>query len=79
LDHVLDEWFEREVRPRRKGRFFLIRFADDFVIGCEREGDTRKIMAVLPKRCARYGLRIHPTKTMLSAFKKPDAQQAARG
>ncbi len=29
LHHVLDEWFEREVRPRLKGRGFLIRFADD--------------------------------------------------
>ena len=29
LHHVLDEWFEREVQPRLKGRSFLIRFADD--------------------------------------------------
>jgi group II intron reverse transcriptase/maturase len=29
LHHVLDEWFEREVRPRLKGGAFLIRFADD--------------------------------------------------
>ncbi|HKA54233.1 MAG TPA: reverse transcriptase domain-containing protein, partial [Candidatus Binatia bacterium] len=31
LHDVLDEWFAREVRPRRKGRCFLLRFADDFV------------------------------------------------
>jgi RNA-directed DNA polymerase len=29
LHYVLDEWFEREVKPRMKGRCFLIRFADD--------------------------------------------------
>ncbi|HEY7426767.1 MAG TPA: reverse transcriptase domain-containing protein, partial [Gemmataceae bacterium] len=29
LHHVLDEWFESEVRPRLKGRSALIRFADD--------------------------------------------------
>src|SRR5919109_619101 len=73
LHHVLDEWFEQEVRPRLKGRGFLIRFADDFVIGCELEGDARRIMAVLPKRVARFGLRIHPTKTALIAFRKPEA------
>jgi retron-type reverse transcriptase len=28
LHDVLDEWFEREVRPRLKGRCFLIRCAD---------------------------------------------------
>jgi RNA-directed DNA polymerase len=77
LPHGLDEWCAREVRPRRKGRGVLIRCADDFVIGCEREGDARKIMAVLPKRFARYGLRMHPTKTTLIAFKKPDAYQAS--
>ena len=75
LHHVLDEWFEHEVRPRMQERCFLIRFADDFVIGCEREADARKIMAVLPKRFARFGLRIHPTKTALIAFRKPEAHQ----
>ena len=29
LHHVLDEWFENEVRPRLKGRCTLVRFADD--------------------------------------------------
>lgn len=28
LHHVLDEWFERDVRPRMQGRCFLIRCAD---------------------------------------------------
>jgi RNA-directed DNA polymerase len=56
-----------------KGRCFLIRLADDFVIGCEREGDARKVLAVLPKRFARFGLPIHPTKTTLIAFRKPEA------
>jgi len=77
LHHVLDEWFEGEVRPRMKGRCFLTRFADDFVIGCEREADARRIMAVLPKRFARYGLTIHPSKTTLIAFRKPEARQAS--
>jgi group II intron reverse transcriptase/maturase len=75
LHHVLDEWFEHEVQPRMQGRCFLIRFADDFVIGCEVEADARKIMAVLPKRFTRFGLSIHPTKTALIAFRKPEARQ----
>jgi RNA-directed DNA polymerase len=29
LHHVLDAWFEGEVRPRMQGRCFLLRFADD--------------------------------------------------
>jgi group II intron reverse transcriptase/maturase len=77
LHHVLDEWFEREVRPRLRGRCFLTRFADDFVIGCEHEVDARRVLAVLPKRFARYGLTIHPSKTTLIAFRKPGAHQGA--
>jgi RNA-directed DNA polymerase len=77
LHQVLDAWFEHEVQPRLKGRSFLIRFADDFVIGCELEVDARRIMAVLPKRFARYGLTIHPTKTALIAFGKPAGHRGA--
>jgi RNA-directed DNA polymerase len=75
LHHVLDAWFAQEVQPRLKGRSFLTRFADDFVIGCEREADARRVMAVLPKRFARLGLRIHPEKTALIAFSNPRARQ----
>jgi RNA-directed DNA polymerase len=71
LHEVLDAWVERDVRPRMRGRTFLSRFADDFVIGCEREDDARRVMAVLPKRFARFGLTIHPQKTRLVDFRKP--------
>ena len=65
LHEVLDEWYVRDVRPRMRGRTFLIRFADDFVIGCEREDDARRLMAVLPNAfCAASVLTIHPTKTV---------------
>ena len=33
LHHVLDEWFERDVRPRLKGNSILVRYADDSVHG----------------------------------------------
>ncbi|MFA7173842.1 MAG: reverse transcriptase domain-containing protein [Kiritimatiellia bacterium] len=33
LHTVLDEWFENQIKPRLQGRAFLVRFADDFVIG----------------------------------------------
>src|SRR5262249_33112465 len=72
--HVLDAWCARAVRPRMKGRGFLMRFADDCVIGCEREGDARQVMAVLPKRFARFGLTRHPTQTTLMACRQPEAQ-----
>jgi RNA-directed DNA polymerase len=73
LPHVLEEWVEQEVRPRMQGQGLLSRLADDCVIGCAWAGDARRSMAVLPKRCARFGLRMPPTKTALIACRKPEA------
>ena len=78
LHHVLDKWFEEEVKPRLKGRCFIVRFADDFVIGTEREDDAQRVMAVLPKRFNKHGLELHPEKTKLLDFRKP-SPEATRG
>lgn len=75
LHYVLDEWYEQEVKPRLKGRSFLQRYADDFIIGCELESDARRIMAVLSRRFGRYGLTIHPEKTKLVKFGKPPKKE----
>ncbi len=77
LHYVLDDWYEQEVKPRLKGRSFLVRFADDFIIGCELESDARRVMEVLPKRFGRYGLTIHPHKTKLVKFGKPPRNEPA--
>lgn len=71
LHYVLDEWFERKVKPRLHGRAFLIRYADDFVIGFSDEQDARRVMDVLPKRFGKHGLTLHPDKTRLVPFQKP--------
>jgi RNA-directed DNA polymerase len=73
LHYVLDEWFEGEVRPRLKGEAFLIRYADDFVIGTAREDDARRVMEVLPKRMGKYELTVHPEKTRLVRFQPPQS------
>ncbi len=71
LHHVLDEWFVEQVKPRLKGKSFLVRFADDFILGCEVAADADKIMRVLPKRFGKYGLRIHPDKSKMVHFRWP--------
>jgi RNA-directed DNA polymerase len=71
LHYVLDVWFMEEVQPRLRGRAFLIRYADDFVMGFACEEDARRVLDVLPKRFGKYGLTIHPTKTRLVPFRPP--------
>lgn len=71
LHEVLDEWFEATVKPRLSGQAFLVRYADDFVLVFQLEKDARRVLEVLPKRFARYGLRLHPDKTRLVRFERP--------
>jgi group II intron reverse transcriptase/maturase len=72
LHEVLDTWFEQEVKPRLSGKATLVRYADDAVLVFEREQDARRVLAVLPKRFGKYGLTLHPEKTRLVEFRRPD-------
>src|SRR6185295_12064566 len=72
LHEVLDVWFHQEVQPRLRGRALLVRYADDAVMLFEYEEDARRVLEVLPKRFGRYGLELHPGKTRLVPFKRPD-------
>jgi group II intron reverse transcriptase/maturase len=78
LHEVLDQWFEREVKPRRKGQAYLVRYADDFIILFKSEDDARRVLDVLPKRFGKYGLRLHPDKTRLLRFSPPNLSSKER-
>src|SRR5262249_47212695 len=76
LHYVLDLWFERDVKPRLRQRAFLVRYADDFVVGFRDQGDAQRVLEVLPKRFGKYGLSVHPTKTRLVPFCPPPPKAA---
>lgn len=77
LHYVLDVWFEQEVKPRLRGKAFLIRYADDFVVGLRDRRDADRVMEVIPKRFGKYGLTVHPTKTKLVPFCPPSSRTKA--
>jgi RNA-directed DNA polymerase len=79
LHYVLDDWFEQVVKPRLRGRAFLIRYADDFVIGFTEAEDARRVLEVLPQRFGKYGLAIHPDKTKLVPFSQPAPRATGKG
>ncbi len=68
LHYVLDEWVMREVKPRLRGEVYLIRYADDFILGFEHLEDAERVAVVLRKRLAKYGLELNEEKTRLIAF-----------
>src|SRR5437667_12315293 len=68
LHQVLDEWFEKTVKPRLKGEAHEVRYADDAILCFQYREDAEKVLEVLPKRFAKFGLTLHPEKTRLIAF-----------
>jgi RNA-directed DNA polymerase len=72
LHDVLDEWFVRDVKPALAGHAELFRFADDFVVLFDGKQDAEQFLADLPKRFGKYGLTLHPDKTRMVAFQRPD-------
>lgn len=65
LHYVLDEWFSEQIQPLLKGKSFIVRWADDFILGFTDKSDAERVMEVLPKRFAKYDLTLHPEKTKL--------------
>jgi RNA-directed DNA polymerase len=79
LHEVLDQWFVEAVKPRLKGRGFMVRYADDFVMGFESKEDAERVMKALPRRFERYGLKIHEKKSRMVRFGRPDAGSNGAG
>ncbi len=65
LHYAVDEWFNEQIRPRLKADAKLVRFADDFLLLFNSKEDAERVMKLLPKRLARFGLTLHPEKTRL--------------
>ena len=71
LHEVLDKWFVESVQSACQAKTFMLRYADDFVMGFERLEDVHKIQRVIAKRFARSGLKINTEKTRLVRFGRP--------
>lgn len=76
LHEVFDVWFIRDVLPRLRGRAVPIRYADDIAILFETKVDAERVLRVLPERFGKYGLSLHPGKTRLIPFRRPDGSDS---
>jgi len=68
LRHVLDLWARHGGRSRRAGDMIIVRYADDGVLGFEREEDAKLFLEQLQERLRKFGLELHPEKTRLIEF-----------
>lgn len=72
LHHVLDTFIHRWRQEKAKGEVYMVRYADDFIICCEREDDVRALFVALRERLESYKLSINEEKTRLIRFSRKD-------
>lgn len=72
LHYVLDMWFKQVIAPRLSAKARLVRYADDFVMGFVNREDAEVVLMMLQQRMADFGLTLHPDKTRLVKFGRPD-------
>ena len=81
LHYVLDLWFQKKWRARKAtGDTIIVRYADDFVVGCQRKADAEQFLDDLRERMNQFVLELHPDKTRLVEFGRfAMADRRARG
>jgi RNA-directed DNA polymerase len=78
LHYVLDLWAERWRRREATGDMIIVRYADDVIVGFERERDARRFLDALRERFEEFALSLHPEKTRLIEFGRQAANNRKR-
>jgi len=68
LHYVLDLWVNQWRKKQAHGEVYVVRWADDFVIGVQREQDATALRKALAERLEQFGLELHPDKTRVIQF-----------
>jgi RNA-directed DNA polymerase len=68
LHHVFDLWAKRWRQREATGDMIIVRYADDVVVGFEREDDARRFLAAMRARLEEFELSLHPDKTRVIEF-----------
>ncbi len=78
LHYALDLWAERWRQREATGDMIIVRYADDFIVGCQHENDARRFLDAMRDRLQRFALSLHPDKTRLIEFGRFAHKQRAR-
>lgn len=78
LFYVFDTWAHHWRRTQSNGDVVMVRYADDFVVGFEREEDARDFKRDLTERLGKFALELHPEKTRIVEFGRFAAERRAR-
>lgn len=76
LHYVLDEWFEKELKPVIEGECHLVRYCDDFICMVQYQREAELMRQALEKRLAACELELHPEKTRIISFGRFECENA---
>ena len=76
LHYALDLWFEKAVKPRLKGKAFIMRFADDSVCCFQYYEDLRRFSNVIARRLGKFNLELSRTKTRVIRFTRFETRKS---
>jgi len=80
LHHVFDLWVKQWRKLYARGEVYVVRYADDLVLGFQYEDDARRFHHALAERLRQFGLELHPEKTRLLRFgTRAEEQRRQRG
>ena len=68
LHYVLDLWVQWWRRHRARGEVYIVRYADDFVLGFQYQADAQRFHEELAARLAKFCLELHEGKSRLMEF-----------
>lgn len=70
LHFALDLWFERKIKSKLRGKSFLLRYADDYVLAFQHYRDAKAVYGSLPARLRKFGLNLAEEKTTMVCFSR---------
>ncbi len=78
LHYVLDLWVEAWRKSQARGEVYIVRYADDFVMGFEYRDDAEAFQHALNQRMQKFGLALNTKKTRLIEFGRFALENRAR-
>jgi RNA-directed DNA polymerase len=82
LHYVLDLWVEAWRKGHARGEVYIVRYADDFVMGFQYQDDAKAFQRALKQRMQKFGLELNTEKTRLiefGRFAKKDREKRGEG
>lgn len=68
LHYVFDVWAHQWRQRHARGNVVIVRYADDIVVGTDKQDDARRFLQVMRLRMEQFALTLHPEKTRVIEF-----------